>query len=214
MPTDFTGGSLPQLRRPGTARPLNEPARPMFQLTHHPARWHEVDGELLPLLGRMSHQRGVNNVDHHGDTTRAEVNLQKEGWTILPLEACPAELTPDNREGYVRVYQGRGPIHVTAWEKPRPIGSRVVWERDEPGYHAWLRYLMAEGYIAAPDPVVIDALREQLQAKRDRQAARADVNHYAKADVAKIDDALVRLDEAWAKIQGAPEPVKRKRGKR
>ena len=215
MPTDFQGGGrAPQRSTRSTARTLNEPSRPDFTLTHHPARWYEKDGELLPLLGRMSHQRGVNNVDHYGDTTRAEVNLQKGGWTLLDPSTCPASMTPDGIEGYVRAFDGRrGPIHVTAWEYPRPHGVRVVWARDEEGYREWLRHLMREGHIAPPDPVVVDSLREQLESRRARKAAQADLNPYARQAVEKIDADLARLDEAWSKVEGTTEPVK-KRGKR
>ena len=215
MPTDFQGGGrAPQRRTRATRQVLNEPARPDFTLTHHPARGYERDGELLPLLGRMSHQRGVNNVDHNGDTTRAEVNLQRQGWTLLDPSTCPASMTPDGIEGYVRAFDGRrGPIHVTAWERPRALGARVVWDRDPAGYTEWLRHLMREGHIAPPDPVVVDSLREQLESKRARKALQADVNIYARQAVEKIDEDLARLDAAWRKVEGAPEPAKKK-GKR
>lgn len=196
------------------ARPFNEAARADFTFKHHPARWMEADGELLPQLARMSHAPGVNNVDHFGDTTRAEVQAGRGGWTLIPLETCPESMTPDGRSGYVRIYQGRGPIHVTAWESPRRLGSRVVWNRDEVGYRNWLRYLMAEGYIAPPDPSVVDHMRQQLQARRDRKAAAADLNPYARQAVEQIDASLDRLDAAWARVDNdttpAPTP-KRKR---
>jgi len=216
MPTDFIGGGqAPQRSNRRAAKPLNEPPRADFTLTHHPARWQEIDGELLPLLGRMSHKRGINNVDHFGDTTRAEVNLRKDGWTLIPQEACPPEMTPDGIAGYVRVYTGRGgPIHVTAWERPRPLGSRVVWDRDQEGYHAWLRSLMTEGYIAPPDSTVVDYMREQLHTRRERKAAAADLNPYARQAVEKIDEALSRLDAAWQKVDGKPEPKPPRRGRK
>lgn len=218
MPTEFLGGGRAPIRRTsGPARLLNEAPRADFTYKHHPARWHEVDGELLPVLSRMSHARGVNNVDHHGDTTRAEVNARKGGWTLIPPEACPSSMTPDGIAGYVRVFDGRaGPIHVSAWEQPRSIGSRVTWISDEEGYRAWLRHLMAEGYIAPPDPAIVDVLRDQLMTSRSRKAVAADLNKYAAQDVERIDAALDRLDAAWRKVEGEPEPAPtatRKRGK-
>ena len=180
MPTDFSGGGgrAPVRRQAHRSAVLNEPARPMFDLKFHPARWMEVNGELLPNLARLSHARGVNNVDHWGDTTLAEVHATRQGWTILPPASCPASMTPDGIEGYVRVYDGKsGPIHVTPWERPRALGSRVVWDRDEAGYHAWLRHLIAEGFIPAPDSAVVDVIREGLIAKREsaRPAPRTSI---------------------------------------
>lgn len=217
MPTDFSGGRAPTRRQSHRAAILNEPARPMFDLKHHPARWQEVDGELLPNLARLSHQRGVNNVDHHGDTTLAEVHASRQGWTILPPSSCPASMTPDGIEGYVRVFDGKsGPIHVTPWERPRSLGSRVVWDRDEEGYRVWLRHLVAEGFVPPPDAAVVDIIREGLIAKRERKAGAADVNPYARHAVGKIDEDLARLDAAWALANGeqpAPAPApKTKRG--
>jgi hypothetical protein len=218
MPTDFIGGGrAPSRRTTGPRRLLNEAPRPDFTFKHHPARWQEIDGELLPVLSRMSHARGVNNVDHYGDTTRAEVEAQKGGWTLIPPTACPAEASPDGIAGYVRVFDGRaGPIHVSAWESPRSVGSRVTWVTDADGYRAWLRHLMTEGYIGAPDPSIVDMLREQLMSKRQRKAAAADLNPYARQAVEEIDARLERLDAAWRKVEGEPEPAPRatrKRGK-
>jgi hypothetical protein len=215
MPVDFNGGAQPRRRNTGPQRVLNEGGRPDFTLKHHPARWQEIAGELLPVLSTMSHRPGVNNVDHYGDTTRAEVDAQREGWTLIPLSACPGHMTPDGQDGYVRVYRGHGAIHVTAWEKPRTLGNRVVWDRDEEGYREWLRHLMREGVVGAPDPVVVEILREQLIQKRDRKAVSADVNPYAREAVGHIDVALERLAAAERKLYGEPEPAKpaRKRGK-
>lgn len=218
MPTDFIGGGRAPIRRTsGPAKVLNEAPRADFTFIHHPARWHEVNGELLPVLATMSHAPGVNNVDNYGDTTRAEVNARKGGWTLIPPEACPSSITPDGIAGYVRVFDGRaGPIHVSAWEQPRSIGSRVTWVTDADGYNAWLRHLMAEGYIAPPDPAIVDLLRDQLMTSRSRKAVQADLNKYAAQDVERIDAALDRLDAAWRKVEGEPEPAPtatRKRGK-
>jgi hypothetical protein len=216
MPTDFIGGGrAPSRRTTGPRRLLNEAPRADFTYKHHPARWQEVDGELLPVLSRMSHARGVNNVDHYGDTTRAEVDAQKGGWTLIPQSACPAEITPDGIAGYVRVFDGRaGPIHVSAWTHPRSVGSKVTWVVDEEGYRAFLRHLMAEGYIDAPDPAIVDMLREQLMSSRQRSAGRADLNTYAARDVERIDAALDRLDAAWNKVDGTPAPEPKPRATR
>jgi hypothetical protein len=77
---------------------------------------------------------------------------------------------------------------------------------------------MTEGFIAPPDSTVVDYLREQLMSKRERKAAAADLNPYARQAVEQIDQALERLDAAWAKVSGAdqadaPKPSRRRGAK-
>ncbi len=51
--------------------------------------------------------------------------------------------------------------------------------------------------------------------KRERKAAAADLNPYARQAVEQIDAALERLDTAWAKLSGADQadaPKPRRRG--
>jgi len=64
---------------------------------------------------------------------------------------------------------------------------------------------MTEGYIAPPDSTVVEYLREQLTSKRERKAAAADLNPYARQAVEQIDQALERLDAAWSKVSGVDQ---------
>lgn len=55
--------------------------------------------------------------------------------------------------------------------------------------------------------------------KRERKAAAADLNPYARQAVEQIDKALERLDAAWAKVSGADqaaeaEPAPKARSRR
>ena len=138
---------------------------PAFWFIAHPNRWQFLDGEWLPVLSRLSQRPGAKNVTKDGDTAHAETLLRKGGWTVIPWDAVDG--------GYVTVYDGtRGAVHVSKWETPRQVGAQVVMTTDQDGYRAFLRGLITDGYIAPPDPLVLEAMIEQQTQRVENNANR------------------------------------------
>ena len=184
---------------------LNHEPVPAWWYMAHPSRWYCVGGEWLPQLGKLSSRPGQSNVKPDGDTSFAESLARKEGWQLLPWDVVEG--------GYVQVFDGvRGLVHLSRWETPRQVGTQLVILSDEEGYRGFLRYLLAEGIVAAPDQVVLDVLIERQAQRVNNNANRLHepiIRARHDADAALLEEmtnAAGKLKEAQA------APVRRRRG--
>lgn len=211
---------------------------PPFLLMAHPHRWMVIEGgngpELLPELATLPVEPGVGNVNEHGDPSLAMAKRSRGDWIIIPEAMARATDTPDGRPGYVRRFSGRrGFMHVTAWDKIKVVAGRLVRGSDQERYHAWLRRLVNDGVIPAPDPDVIEAMLDRARTRADRAGSRdlssdlaarlkrqADERVEALAELALGASDEVELHPEYDDIQGptpepTPEPVhKRQRAKK
>jgi hypothetical protein len=202
--TAAPAGRAPVLPAAQQARINHEPI-PAWWYRAHPSRWMCVDGEWLPQLAKFSSKPGQSNVKNDGDTSLAETLARKEGWTIIPWDCIEG--------GYLRVFDGtQGAVHLSRWETPRQVGTQLVILSDDEGYRAFLRHLMEAGYVAPPDPVVLDVLME-------RQAARISTNEnrqhepLARARYERDVALLEEMRSATAKASEASSaPTRRRRG--
>jgi len=178
-------------------------AEPAWWYIAHPNRWQFLDGEWLPVLSRLSQRPGAKNVTKDGDTAHAETLLRKGGWSIIPWDAVDG--------GYVTVYDGRnGPVHLSRWETPRQVGTQVVMTTDQDGYRAFLRGLIADGYVAPMDPMVADAMIES-----QRQRVENNANRLHEPTVkARYDRDLAKLTAMQAALENPPAVEPAKRGRR
>jgi hypothetical protein len=179
-----------------------------FALRAHPFSW-SMDGEggLFPCLDRLWKTPGLNNVDEHGDTSFAEAMSAKEGWRVIPLDACLATDTPDGRPGYLRGFHCRrgGTVWVTAWEHPEVLADRVVWHTDHAGYRAWLEALITRGTIAAPHSSVLEEKTQELVSQLQQAQAQA---AFSPPAAARVEGIRKQLDGLKAYASGGATPVK------
>lgn len=206
------GGITPHTPQPPSATQQRLPHRatPKFWLRSHPMRWHLVDGEWLPQLGTVKADLGANGVDKGGNMDHAFMLSQAGGWTVIPWDAIEG--------GYLRGWPAQGgDYHCTAWEHPRWHGHRVLESKvDTDGYHAFLRQMIEDGYIPAPDPDILEQIHvDQQQKEVDRLAKESHkpgVQPVYEASKAK----LQQMRDALAKLRGeAPAAPKRTaKGKR
>lgn len=171
---------------------------PPFLLQHHPHQWHLVLSgerpELLPALSPLVLEPGVGNVDEYGDPSAAITDARRRGWVAISQDACKASDTPDGKPGYVRRLRVRGGWHHhMPWVSWRLLAGRAVLERDEKGYHAWLRRLVADGTIAPPDPAVLERMLHDAEARLRRAASRDGRNATAAALTDQAQQRLERL---------------------
>jgi len=206
MPHDFQGpafddgspaGRIPQL--PQASRQLiNLPASPSFFLKWHPARWYMANGRLLPCLGKLVIEPGINGVDARGGHTIAKAEADRRGWTIIPWEVIP--------DGYVRAYDVRGGVaHMTRWERPKAIGNRAIIKTDEKGYHAFLQHLLDEGIVPPPDPDIVDAMSDVQRSRISRNLKRAKTDDGAAARLEADRARLAELEAAQARAGAGDE---------
>lgn len=171
MAHDFStdsGGIAPRSPQPPAAAQKRLPHRatPFFLLRSHPMRWHMVDGEWLPQLGTIKADLGSNGVDKSGNMDHAFMLSQAAGWTVIPRDAIEG--------GYLRAWPAQGgDYHCTRWEQPRWHGNRVLESKvDTDGYHAFLRQMIADGFIPAPDPDILEQIHLDQQQKEVERLAK------------------------------------------
>lgn len=189
----------PASRPQGMANLLNMPGNAAWWYTHHPAHWQCVDGEWLPDLGQMMAIPGLNRVDKNGDTALAEVHLAKKGMTIIPWDAEPG--------GYCVQYAGsNGPVFLSKWEKPKLVAGQVRMSTDQEGYRAFIRRLVADGFIKIPDADFIDVIIERQERIVSEHQTRAPT-HPGSALALPVEQK--RLEDMRAARERMYTPVKR-----
>ncbi len=176
---------------------LNVPACAKWFYMHHPNRWMFVDGEWLPQLAKFQIEPGLNAVDKRGDHTIAKAQAEKKGWTLLPWDCIP-ELG-----AYIREFDGRnGYVYLSAWEQVKQVGTQTYIKSDEAGYRDFLRELLKRGIVPAPDPDVLDQIKERTrwELKEDARAASYD-------PVVKE-----RMEQTKARLDGMSKPLGKAKG--
>lgn len=168
------GGYVPLNPAPSAAAqnalPWLAKDHPPFSLAYHPRRWGwfaaQDGGEWLPILKRIVHVPGVDNVDKDGGTATAFVLAQSRGWTVLPHEVVPGD-------SYVRSVPCRdGVAHVHAWTRIKRVGMEILVSSDEEGYRAWLRR-MCEVTGIRPDPDILAMRIAQIERECGEDEAQA-----------------------------------------
>ena len=125
----------------------------------HPERWGVLEGQVVPLLGRMPIIAGVGNVKlvdaKRGllSTSVAEHEKSKRGWTKIRLDV--------DGPGTSYLHSPLTGVYLTRWETAH-AGSSVI-SHDTAGYVRWLRGLVATGKIPRAKPYVLEKIRAKTQ---------------------------------------------------
>lgn len=212
MAHDFstsTTGIAPSTPKPpaASANRLPHRATPKFYLRSHPLRWQLIDGEFLPLLGTLKEDLGTGGCDKDGNIDEAQIMSAARGWSLIPWDAVDG--------GYIRAWPAQGgEYHCLRWETPRWIGDRVLESKvDTDGYNAFLREMIAEGYIPAPDPDVLEQVHLDQQRKEvDRLAKESHkpgVMPAYKASKAKLE----AMEKAIEALRSPPPKRSSRKGK-
>jgi len=165
---------VPISRRANAKNLLNAPSSPPFRWTHHPERFHICGehGELLPQLGKMVLEPGVNGVHANGSDHLARVGAAKNGWQVLELQSFP-ELGDD---GYLTAVEGReGLVHFSVFETPTQQGNVVRWSKQAEGqarYMEFLRDLLRRRIIAEPTVELIEFMIGMKESELNRRGAK------------------------------------------
>jgi len=204
-------------------RRLNTDRTPNFELQWNHVRWDVVEDPdepgafiFLPSLGKLKIEPGLGAVDKNGGTALARSARAERGWTTIDLRHATASDTPDGQVGYLRTWPGRGGlVHGTPWESPRQVGNRTIWSVDLAGYRRWLKRLVTDGVIPAPDPAVTDTLVEVATQRVERSRGRALANPHAAELLRQSEEKLAAIKAATIPGQTpAPKPARRSRARK
>lgn len=138
--------------------PRLEP-RPAALLMFHPERWAVMEGQVVPLLGRLPVVAGVGNVKLVNrktgkvSITNAVAQKAKRGWVVLPTDV--------EGPGTSYLHRPVPGVYLTRWETAH-AGSSIVTS-DGPGYVRWLRSLIDRGILPRAKPYVVERLRLQIR---------------------------------------------------
>lgn len=191
-----------------------------FVLGHYPTEWELVhvdnpDGKgkvwmWLPRLKKLSMTPGVNGVRRVGkkgiDTSVAEADYRKRGFTIIPNEAILQE-GPHGlaRGGYLVEYPAQGgTYHCCRWEVPKMLGDSCRFKTDDDPeafriFNEFRAALVRKGIIDAPDPDALEVVTERFQTRARRHAKDAHIP----SEKALIDEQIEKIE--IAKKAKAPE---------
>ena len=163
--------------RPRSTAPLvNAPSQVAFYFIAHPNRWDLFDGELLPVLGKLRLQPGIEGVRQNGDHMIAKAAKERRGWEVIPWNVVTCTARGQQYPEYLHYFDGsKGRIYIEIWCTPIQVrGGTPSWKTDIEGYKQFLRDLVAAGAVPDPDPALLDNLEARLQSSIDRMVPRAD----------------------------------------
>ena len=182
---------------------------PGFLLSCSPESYElsEIDGQpvYLPTIQKHEITPGVNGVDARGGRSIFEANLNARGQTLIDVHRCPAELTPDNRPGYWRRYEGvAGDVNIEAWRQvvPAPGGKHVaqLTKANEQLYRKWRLWLMETGIVPFPTEDWIQRYEDRLGERAHRRAAQAAAPEVKAERAAEADAQLKKARKARANV--------------
>jgi hypothetical protein len=200
-----TGSQVVTLRPPAESpQSVRYEPSPPFLLVWAPLRYQlDADGEIIPQLGKMPIEPGINGVNARGGYAVAKAAQAERGRLVLdPGEHyCTAADTPDGQPGYLRATQtAAGPYHHTPWERLEVhAGQGTIIEHDPEGYRAWLRALVDRGHIPEVHPSVVARLRDRTEATLDSASARGE----SRGQKAAVELAKRQLDALDKRAGGA-----------
>lgn len=209
IPDDATATSV---------RPSRAEAAPEFYLVYNPQRWDVLGSDVLPVLGRLPRIPGVAGVDiqrgRNGQPGKvlmgiARSEVAERGHILIPFDAVPDKYAaPDGSRSYLRKPEGRPDVCLTIFQTTYSDDPTV--ETDEPAYHEWLRWLIANSYIPECPTYKLKALLSRKEENAGRLADMA-VQHpsyepelaRAKAQVEVVKKALAARNEKPVKATKA-----------
>lgn len=179
------------------ARPLAEP-RPEYRMMVHPERWGVIAGQVVPIVGHLHLQGGVNQMKAKPDGSHegryAIAAAEERGWMVLDEVIDGIQLCQEKAPG----------VWVSHWERLYPGSSQVT--SNTAAYVKWLREQIDAGVIPAPRPYVLERL---IESKRRESLTLADAVRTQPSRQPELDRAqadLAALEQELARINEAPEP--------
>lgn len=196
--------------------------QPPFLYCFHPNKWHVSGGEVLPELGTIPLQPGLNGVTlvvtrgrDGTETTRVNasraIQRKKErGWEVIPQDV-------DKDQGFP-TYLRKLPVgdkktgitsYVSRWEHT-PSGSSLIVS-DEKGFNTWRRSLIERGILPEPSIWALESLYTRTEELWGQVADKAQSNPSMASRRDKLAEDLKvisrALEKARAKLPNEGELV-------
>lgn len=142
-------------------------ASPPFYFRFHPDRWCVLGDHVVPLLGKLKLQGGLNRVEKRNETLHIRVAVshsEDEGWITIPWDV------EGPGTSYIRKIDGTE-LWISRFERVFPDSEHIA--TDEAGYIAFLHKLVEDGVVPAPELHVLEALEGKTRQSWGEVADRA-----------------------------------------
>ena len=168
---------------------------PAFVLQAHPRRWGVMRDRVIPVLGRLMLQPGVNNVSVVEKTGEvkwkaAAAAREERGWTSIPWDVDGPNTS--------YLYEPRPGTVLERWTKCYPGSERVTC--DEVAYVEWCRSLVDRGVIAAPAAYVLESMLDSERSSLATALEQAHNSPAAKQDAERIVKRIACIEAELAEV--------------
>jgi hypothetical protein len=172
------------------------PPSPPFLLMAHPDRWQVMGGAVVPLLGTLRLQAGVNNVSvtRNGEIRHreAQAKMEERAWQIIPWDV--------DGPGTSYLVEPKPGVVLEKWTKTYPRQSTT--HCDVPAYVAWLLSLIARGVIAPVGLHILDKMAGNLRNDHQRALEQVHTSPVAAENAKRIAAELAVVEAEIAKRSG------------
>jgi len=201
--TASSGRKVTKKARSRKDQPVRLTNKPPFVYIAHPLRWTVLEGEVVPLLKEL---RFIDDPNVDPDDERAK--WRKRGWTEIPWDVRG----PDTN--YLRAHDAinRTTAYLSEFETPHKGSSVVV--SDVAGFVEFCCWLKDHAKIDAPEPYVLEELRDRARKRFEDYAGKAHSNPKLQglADRARAD--MDTLSAELDAVLGIEPPKKKKKKKK
>ena len=185
--------------------------RAPFLYFAHPERWQILDGDILPLLGKLKLQPGVMGVQRGRaagavNLRLARVACEERGRTIIPVDSVPpAHVAPGEAPSYLRsIDSSSGSVVLSRYAQA--FAGSAVTKCNEVEWAEFLRHQISAG-VVEPAPVwVLERMRDSRAKSLERMESNQSTNRAKRerlqAEVEVLDAMIAQRMEVAAPVAG------------
>jgi len=145
-----------------------------FLFRHHPFRFMFVDGEWLPLLGKLRIDPGVDGVTTGGGIDLAVAGGMRRGWQVIQ----PSDPRLGPYQDYLVAYphEAGGSTHLDPFQKVSVEAGRLFVDEGGEEYYKFLRHLISSGIVAPITPNIVKVKTREVERRIERLQGAVSLN--------------------------------------
>lgn len=185
--------------------------RAPFLYFAHPERWQIIDGNILPLLGKLKLQPGVMGVQRGRapgavNLRLARVACEERGRTIIPVDSVPAaHVAPGEAPSYLRTIDSTsGPVVLSRYEMA--FAGSAATKCDAKSWAEFLRHQIDAGVVDPAPTWVLERMRDSRAKSLERMESNQSTNRAKRerlqAEVDVLDAMIAERMEVAAPVVG------------
>jgi hypothetical protein len=185
--------------------------RAPFLYFAHPERWQILDGDILPLLGKLKLQPGVMGVQRGRapgavNLRLARVACEERGRTIIPVDSVPpTHVAPGEAPSYLRTIDSTsGPVVLSRYAQA--FAGSAVTKCNKVEWAEFLRHQISAGVVDPAPTWVLERMRDSRAKSLERMESNQSTNRAKRerlqAEVDVLDAMIAERMEVAAPVVG------------